>query len=115
MLKRLIFWDFPRGGWQYDVVVLLILAFLFLPPREWFRDQVRIPNATGIAMLPSEHGSLIFVVDRQLAGPHPEQDMSRLTNDLRKRSENKKLLVTRVEPILDSEKELQGYMVFAKP
>jgi len=28
---------------------------------------------------------------------------------------NKKLRVTRVEPILDSEGELQGYLAFARP
>jgi hypothetical protein len=115
MLKRLIFWDFPRGGWQYDIVVLLILAFLFLPPREWFRDQVRIPSASGITMLPSEHGSQILFVDKQLAGPHPEGNISRLTSDLRERSGNRKLTITRVEPIRDTEGELLGYTAFVRP
>ena len=26
MLKRFILWDFPRGSWQYDVMVGIILA-----------------------------------------------------------------------------------------
>ena len=39
MLKRFILWDYPRASWQYDVMVGIILAFIFLTPREWFRDQ----------------------------------------------------------------------------
>ena len=32
MWRRFIFWDYPRGGWQYDLVVGIILAFLLLTP-----------------------------------------------------------------------------------
>src|SRR3984957_584470 len=35
-IKRFIFWDFPRGSWQYDVMVGLILAFFFVPPKTFF-------------------------------------------------------------------------------
>ena len=72
MLKRFILWDFPRASWQYDVMVGIILAFIFLTPRDWFRDQPRIPNASSIAMLPSENGSLVFFVDRELLDRIPE-------------------------------------------
>jgi hypothetical protein len=43
-MKRLIFWDFPRGSVFYDLVVALILAFIFLTPAEWFRDQPKTPK-----------------------------------------------------------------------
>ena len=56
-VKRFLFWDYPRAGWQYDVMVGLILAFIFLTPREWFRDQ---PRANSIVMLPSEHGETVM-------------------------------------------------------
>ena len=72
MLKRFILWDYPRGGWQYDVMVGIILAFIFLTPREWFRDQARIPKASSIAMLPTENGSSMFFVDAQLLAGIPE-------------------------------------------
>ncbi len=114
MLKRLILWDFPRGSWQYDIVVLLILAFMFLPPRDWFRDQPRIPNASGIAMLPSEHGSSVFFVDKELLqGVTEDRLADTLTSVLRARVANNRLQVTRVEPIRTSEGDLQGYMAFA--
>ena len=56
-MKRFLLWDYPRACWQYDVMVALILAFVFLTPRELFRDQ---PRANNIVMLPAEHGSSQF-------------------------------------------------------
>ncbi len=34
-----IFWAYERGSWQYDVMVALILAFIFLTPRSFFHDR----------------------------------------------------------------------------
>ena len=115
MLKRFILWDFPRASWQYDVMVGIILAFIFLTPRDFFRDQPRIPNASSIAMLPAEKGSSPFFVDAELLKNTPEnQQVDKLTELLQKRTGNRRLQVIRVEPILDSEGELQGYMAFAR-
>jgi hypothetical protein len=116
MLKRFILWDYPRGSRPYDVMVGIILAFIFLTPRDWFRDQPRIPRASSVAMLPSEHGSSQFFVDPALLSGIPEnQRVTKLTEVLRQSSGNRRLNVVRVEPILDSEGELQGYIAFARP
>src|SRR5271169_6012547 len=68
-VKRFLFWDYPRAGWQYDVMVGLILAFIFITPREWFRDQ---PKANSIVMLPSEHGDTVFWMDAEQLSNTPE-------------------------------------------
>ena len=111
MWKRFILWDFPRASWQYDLVVALILAFIFLTPRDKFGDQPRIPHASNIAMLPPG----TFFVDSQLLEGIPEnQRAARLSEILQVRMSNKKLHVTRIEPILNSEGELQGYIAAAR-
>jgi hypothetical protein len=115
MLKRFILWDYARGSWQYDVMVGIILAFIFLTPRDWFRDQPRIPQASSIALLPAEHGSSQFLVDTALlAGVPEDQWAARLTELLRTRMGKPTLTVTRVEPIRDSEGEPQEYIAFAR-
>jgi hypothetical protein len=115
MLKRLLLWDYPRASWQYDVIVVLILAFIFLTPRDWFRDQPRIPRASAITMLPAENGSTPFFVDSQLlAGIAENQRVGKLSEILQARMSNRRLQVVRVEPILDSEGELQGYLALAR-
>ncbi len=36
ILKRIVFWSYGRTTWQYDVLCVLILAFVFLTPKSWF-------------------------------------------------------------------------------
>jgi hypothetical protein len=116
MLRRFILWDFPRASWQYDVMVGLIVAFVFLTPRDWFRDQLRIPQASSIAMLPAEHGSSVFWLDPQmLAGVPQEQHLARVTEIVRARTGNRKLVISQVQAVSNSENETQGYMAFARP
>jgi hypothetical protein len=116
MLKRFILWDYPRASWQYDVMVGLILAFIFLTPRDWFRDQPRIPTASSIASIPGEKGTSVFFVNTELLAGVPEpQRVARLTQLLRRQAGDPRLQVSRVEPILDSEGSMQGYMAFARP
>ncbi|HJU56884.1 MAG TPA: hypothetical protein VJ715_20025 [Pyrinomonadaceae bacterium] len=35
-IKKLFFWGYARNTWQYDVLCVLILAFIFLTPQGWF-------------------------------------------------------------------------------
>jgi hypothetical protein len=35
-MKNIIFWNYERGTWQYDLMCLLIIAFIFLSPKAWF-------------------------------------------------------------------------------
>ena len=30
--SRFLLWDYPRASWQYDIIVAIILAFIFLTP-----------------------------------------------------------------------------------
>ncbi len=41
--------------WQYDVMVALILAFLFLTPRHWFHDQPR--TTVSVQLLSQDAGN----------------------------------------------------------
>ena len=39
-VSRIVFWTYPRGGWQYDIVCGLILVFIFLTPKTVFDGSV---------------------------------------------------------------------------
>lgn len=39
ILRSYVLWTHPRGGFHYDVMVTLILAFIFLTPRSVFKDS----------------------------------------------------------------------------
>ena len=116
MLKRFIFWDYPRASWQYDVMVAIIVVFVMLTPRGWFRDQPRTPLVSSVSVLPAEHGSSVYWVEPELlANLAKDQQAQKLSELLKKFTHQKQVTVTRVEPIADSDGETKGYMVFAKP
>ena len=106
-LKRLILWDYERGVWQYDIMCAVILIFIALSPRAWFRDQPRIPHASQIS-------EGVFWMEPDLVASVPEQQrLDRLGKVLSGRT-GKHLTLTRIEPIFDSEKEIKGYMAFSQ-
>lgn len=113
-LKRLILWDYERATWPYDLICVLIFCFVVFTPRQWFRDQPRIPLASQITSLPS-HGESVFWIDSALFSSFPEnQRLDRLGQVLTVRT-GKTQHLTRIEPVLDSEQEIKGYMAFARP
>ncbi len=40
VLWRTFFWTYERATWQYDVLVILILAFIWLTPPSWLQDPM---------------------------------------------------------------------------
>ena len=112
MIKRIIFWDFPRASWQYDVVVVLILAFIFLTPRELFRDQ---PKAQSIVLLPTDSaGTEVFYLEPKLLLETPEAERFERAAQMLAKRDGKKLALYRLTPIYDSEKDLNGFMAYTK-
>jgi hypothetical protein len=111
-LSRLVFWEFPRASWQYDVIVALILAFIFVTPRDIFRDQ---PKAASVVMLPADQGTGLFWIEPELLAGTPPADLVPKANTLVRTQAKTRKTVTRVEPIFDSEQEIKGYMAFTQP
>lgn len=37
--KKIVFWNYPRTSWQWDVLCVLILVFIFLTPKSWFQNS----------------------------------------------------------------------------
>ena len=47
MIWNALFWTHDRATWQYDVMVIAILAFVWLTPPDWLAD----PTASGMGLL----------------------------------------------------------------
>ncbi len=37
--RKIVFWNYSRTSWQWDVLCVLILAFIFLTPKSWFASN----------------------------------------------------------------------------
>jgi hypothetical protein len=47
--KKIVFWNYSRTSWQWDVLCVLILAFIFLTPKSWFVSTPPIQTARILA------------------------------------------------------------------
>lgn len=71
IFKKIILWSYQRGSWQYDLLCILILAFIFLTPSDWFNPEPELP-------LPEFHQSgsppVIPSAAPEAVGQRPGQD-----------------------------------------
>ena len=66
ILKKTWYWSYERGSWQYDVMCVAILAFIFLIPARVFDDPEARPRREGAlteTLLPADR-----VVDASIEG-----------------------------------------------
>ena len=40
-LKKIFFWNYARNTWQWDLLCVVILIFIFLTPKSWFSGGER--------------------------------------------------------------------------
>jgi len=112
VLKRVIFWDFPRASWQYDVIVVVILAFIFLTPRELFRDQ---PKPRSIVMVPNDSpGMADFYLEPKLLIEAREDERFQKAATLLETRDGKKFQLYRLTPLYGPENDLKGFMAHTK-
>ena len=114
-LRRLILWDYQRGVWQYDVICAVIVAFIFLSPPRWFRDQPRVPNVQEITTPTAHQGESAFWIEPELVNTIPENNRPVEIGKIVSARTHKSLIMTRIDPIYDSEQVVIGYMAYARP
>lgn len=65
-MKGYVAWEYERGSLHYDVMVTLILAFVFITPLYInFKDKPieRAAHQTRVVVLPEEKGLLVYLID----------------------------------------------------
>src|SRR5258708_29030522 len=66
VLKSYLFWTHDRGSFHYDVMVTLILVFIFFGPRFIaFKDQPaeHLPHRTSVEITPDGNNGFICLVE----------------------------------------------------
>jgi hypothetical protein len=96
-MKRFLLWSFERGSIQYDVICVVILAFIFVTPAIFFDDRpdwMRTrPSDTIVRQAKDDDGKPVWVVKR-----NAEEDAV----DRLKASLGKDVTIFRTEPVADS-------------
>jgi hypothetical protein len=117
-IYRGLFWTYERGTWQYDIMVALILAFIFLTPRGWFHDQPALPEASGVVLLSSNNHGKVY----QLRAALVEVGLNAGTEEtIRKGAERilqtyigKPVQITQIKPETDARGQVVSYAVWVQ-
>ena len=127
-IVRTIFWSYERGSWPYDLMVVLIVIFVLLTPRTWFRDQPRAAIvATSFIKLIADDSlnqtqtyridSAVFAADKRTTRPSPE--LERETHDLLGRTvdelKDRTFQVVRIDPVRSDSGAVMFYDVTVHP
>ena len=57
-MKDIILWKYERASWQWDVLCLLIMAFIFFTPKQWFDKREKLATQTSRLIVKAEGFSL---------------------------------------------------------
>jgi hypothetical protein len=115
-LVRTLLWTYERGSWQYDLIVLTILAFIFLAPRGWFSDRPTLQltdlrHAQGMVEMGRDREGSRYLLDARLVEslePLKPEDSIR---ELLQRRLKKPFKVKTVAIVRDKNQVVLGYTV----
>ena len=62
MLKDIIQWKYERASWQWDILCVVILIFIFLTPKVWFDNREKLATRTARLIVKAED----FPLDRTI-------------------------------------------------
>lgn len=96
-LKKILFWSYERGSWQYDIMCVLILAFIFLAPNRFFE---------------STRAAAPLILRSSELGPIDPNDVAAVQDRLRKKYANPGS-ISRIETAVDSSGETT-YVIWLK-
>jgi len=115
-IRSYILWQHERGTLHYDIMVTLILAFVFFSPRVInFNDKPRPLNQhpTGVLVTSDGAGGLVYQIDGSAVLPGDE---SALRAELLQVIEpiSGAVSILRYEPVSDRKGKVEGYRVWVK-
>ena len=115
-IRGFILWSYERGTVQYDVMVTLILLFVFLAPRVInFHDRPveRNPIRTGVVVYPDGQGGLVYQLDAQAvdtrSGVAVEDQLLRVIEPI-----SGEVSISRYEPVSDRKGHVTAYKVWVE-
>ena len=118
-LRRFVFWTYERGSIHYDIMVTLILLFVFVSPRLInYRDRPKFQLPSQITVESDGAGNLVYQVRAQdvqsglRAGGDADTQMRRTLRHLIEPIAGD-VSVERYEPLLTNG-QVSGYRVWAR-
>jgi hypothetical protein len=113
-IRGYILWSYERGTLHYDIMVTLILLFIFISPHYInFKDKPveRNPISAGVLVLPDGKGGFICQIPAKAVNTSAGADLSpqleRIIEPI-----SGAVSITKYEPVTDAAGHIQSYRVW---
>jgi hypothetical protein len=115
-LVHSVFWAYERGTWQYDLIVLAILAFIFLSPRAWFEDRPTLQltdlrHKQGVVEVGHGKDGWSYLVDARLVESRAPQKPEDAIREIIRLRVQKPFTLKSIDPYRDRNNVILGYTV----
>jgi hypothetical protein len=115
-IRSYVLWQHERGTLHYDIMVTLILIFVFFSPRVInFNDKpaVRDPHLTDVVVTPDAQGGLVYQISASAITPGDDQSVrDQLLRIIKPISGD--VSIVSYEPVADGKGHVQTYKVLVK-
>ncbi len=115
-IRSYILWQHERGTLHYDIMVTLILIFVFFSPRVInFNDKpvLRSPHAADVVVTPDAQGGLIYQISASAITPGDDQSVrDQLLRIIKPISGE--VSIVNYEGVSDRKGRVQSYRVWVK-
>jgi len=113
---RSVFWVYERGSWQYDIILAVILAFIFLTPRSVFNDRPTLQlsdlkHFQGVIEVGRAKDGWRYLVDSRLVESMGVDKPEEAVREILQRHLHKPFAIKSVEPTRDRNNVVLGYAV----
>jgi hypothetical protein len=104
LLQKIFFWNYARNTWQWDILCVLILIFIFATPKSWFDNSER----SGRFLHQSPAATTVLVSSELVDNAEDRVKMERVVRDLAGRQEAQ---ILNVRKMVDKDGKTRGYEV----
>jgi hypothetical protein len=114
-MKKYLMWSFERGSRPYDVICLVILAFIFLTPSWVFTDRpdfMRIDRNEPVRRTTDDNGSVVYTVQINTPVFTPAAEAEKSAVERLREVVHEKFEVSRTVPVYDSVGAVIAYSIW---
>lgn len=116
-IRSYILWSYERGSFHYDVMVTLILVFVFFTPY-WinYKDKPieRNPHPTGVSVLPDTEGGFLYQIEGAAISAKEDADIRDQLLGIIEPIAGGGVTITQYQPVRDSKGRVQSYKVWVQ-
>jgi hypothetical protein len=103
-LKKIFFWNYARNTWQWDLLCVICLIFIFLTPKSWFASSELPRNIVH----PTPVARTVVLSPQVVVN---EADMGQIEQQVKALTGREKVEVLAVRKVVDADGKTRSFEV----